>query len=152
MFFLFQLLESIEFVKGVQTNSNYFLLFFVKHIPLFTETGNFSPGLLLGRLGPSCCCPGLLLGHLGPFFFLLEYLSLLLEGFLFENFRYSVNLANIIGLALTNILGILYIFSITRSDILLLILFIASTRGYISFTSFGYRVTKGNRTTIVAFG
>jgi hypothetical protein len=152
MFFLFQLLESIEFVKGVQTSSNYSLLLFVKRIPLFIETGNFSPGLLLGRLGLSCRCLGLLLGRLGPFFFLPEYFSFLLEGFLFENFGYSIDLANIAGLALTNTLGILYVLSIARSDILLLILFIASTRGYVSFISFGYRVTKRNKTTIVAFG
>jgi hypothetical protein len=75
-----------------------------------------------------------------------------LEGFLFENFKYSVNLANIIGLALTNILGILYILDIARSNILSLVLFITSTRGYVSFASFGYRVTKRDRTTIVAFG
>jgi hypothetical protein len=152
MFFLFQLLESIKLVKGVQTSSNHFLLLFVKRIPLLIETGNFSPGLLLGRLGPSCRYPSLLLGYLGPFFFLLEYFSLFLEGFPFENFGYSVDLANIAGLALTNTLGIPYILSVARSDVLSLILFTASTRGYVSFTSFGYRVTKGDRTTIVAFG
>jgi hypothetical protein len=102
------------------------------------ETSNFSLGLLLE--------------YLGLFFFLLEYFLLFLEGFLFENFGYSVDLANITGLALTNILGILYVLSIARSDILLLILFITSIRGYVSFTSFGYRVIKGNKTTIVAFG
>jgi hypothetical protein len=75
-----------------------------------------------------------------------------LEGFLFENFRYSVDLANIAGFVLTNILGILYILNIARSNILLLILFIASTGGYVSFTSFGYRITKGDRTIIVIFG
>jgi hypothetical protein len=74
------------------------------------------------------------------------------KGFLFENFGYSVDLANIAGLALTNTLGILYMLSIARSDILLLILFIASTRGYVSFTGFSYRVTKKDRITIVIFG
>jgi hypothetical protein len=63
-----------------------------------------------------------------------------------------VNLADIISLALTNILGISSILNIARSDILLLILFIISTRGYISFISFGYRVTKRNKTTIIMFG
>jgi hypothetical protein len=43
-------------------------------------------------------------------------------------------------------------FDITRSNILLFILFTASTRGYVSFASFSYRVTKGDRTIIVAFG
>jgi hypothetical protein len=79
-------------------------------------------------------------------------LLFLLEGFLFENFRYSVDLANIIGLALTNILGVSRVLDIARSNILLLVLFIASTRGYVSFASFSYYVTKGNRTTIVTFG
>jgi hypothetical protein len=74
------------------------------------------------------------------------------KGFLFENFGYLVDLVNITSLALTNILGILYILSIARSDILLLILFIASIRGYVSFTSFGYYVTKRNKTIIVIFG
>jgi hypothetical protein len=74
------------------------------------------------------------------------------KGFLLKNFRYSVNLTNIAGLALTNILGILYVLNITRSDSISLILFIASIRGYVFFISFSYRVTKGNKTTIVAFG
>jgi hypothetical protein len=74
------------------------------------------------------------------------------EGFLFENFRYSVDLTNIIGFVLTNILGVPNIFNIARSNILLLILFIASIRGYVSFTSFGYYVTKRNKTIIVIFG
>jgi hypothetical protein len=74
------------------------------------------------------------------------------KGFLFENFGYLVDLVNITSLALTNILGILYILSIARSDILLLILFIASIRGYVSFTSFGYYVTKKDKTIIVIFG
>jgi hypothetical protein len=74
------------------------------------------------------------------------------EGFLLENFGYSVNLADIIGLALTNILGISNMLNIARSNILLLILFIINIRGYVFFTSFGYRVTKGNRITIVTFG
>jgi hypothetical protein len=79
-------------------------------------------------------------------------LLFLLERFLFENFKYSVNLANIIGFALTNILGVLYILNIARSNILLFIFFIVSIRGYVSFTSFSYRITKGNRITIVMFG
>jgi hypothetical protein len=152
MLFLFQLLESIKLVKKIQTSSNYFLLLFVKRILLLAETGNFSPGLLLEHLGPSYRYLGLLLGCLGPLFFFLEYFSLLLEGFLFENFKYSVDLANIAGLALTNILGVPYILDITRSNILLLIFFTASTRGYISFISFGYYITKRNKTTIVTFG
>jgi hypothetical protein len=75
-----------------------------------------------------------------------------LEGFLFENFRYSVDLINIAGFVLTNILGVPYVLDIARSNILLLILFTASTGGYVSFASFSYRVTKKNRTTIVVFG
>jgi hypothetical protein len=75
-----------------------------------------------------------------------------LEGFLFENLRYSVDLANVIGLALTNILGIPHVLDIAQNNILSLILFIASTGGYVSFASFGYRVTKGNRTIVIAFG
>jgi hypothetical protein len=75
-----------------------------------------------------------------------------LEGFLFENFRYSVNLANIAGFVLINILGVLYILDIARSNILSLVFFITSIRGYVSFASFSYRVTKGNRTIIIAFG
>jgi hypothetical protein len=82
----------------------------------------------------------------------MKFLLFLLEGLLFENLRYSVDLANIIGLALTNILGIPCVLSVARSDILLLILFITSTRSYVFFTSFGYHVTKRNRITIVAFG
>jgi hypothetical protein len=74
------------------------------------------------------------------------------ERFLFENFKYSVDLTNIIGLALTNILGVLYILDIARSNILLLILFITSIKSYVSFTGFSYYVTKGNKTTIIMFG
>jgi hypothetical protein len=74
------------------------------------------------------------------------------EGFLFENFKYSVDLANIISLVLTNIFGVLYILNIARNNILLFILFITSIKSYVSFTSFSYRVTKGDRITIVAFG
>jgi hypothetical protein len=72
--------------------------------------------------------------------------------FLFENFRYSINLVNIINLVLTNILSVPSIFNIARNDILLLILFITNIRGYISFISFGYYVTKRNKITIVIFG
>jgi hypothetical protein len=105
---------------------------------LFIKTDNFSLGFLLRYLG----------------FFLLipKYFSFSFKGFLLENFKYSVDLANVVGLALTNILGILYVFNITRNNILSLILFTASTRNYISFTGFSYRVTKGNKTTIVTFG
>jgi hypothetical protein len=74
------------------------------------------------------------------------------KGFLLEDFGYPVDLANIAGLVLTNILGILYMLNVTRSDILLLILFIASTRDYVFFTSFSYCITKENKTTIVTFG
>jgi hypothetical protein len=79
-------------------------------------------------------------------------LLLFFKRFLLENFRYSVDLADIIGFALTNILGVLDILNIARSNILLLILFIISIRGYVSFTSFSYYVTKGDRTIIVIFG
>jgi hypothetical protein len=114
------------------------LLLFVKYILFFAETGDFSPGFLLG--------------YLGFLFFLPEYFSLFLKGFLFKNFRYSVDLANIISLALTNILGAPSILDIARSNTLLFILFITSIRGYISFTNLGYCVIKRNRTTIVTFG
>jgi hypothetical protein len=113
------------------------LFFFVERILLLIKTDDFSLGLLLR--------------YLNLFFLILKYFLFNFKGFLFENFRYSVDLANIAGLALTNTLGILYVFSIAWSDILLLILFITSIRGYISFISFGYRVTKRNRTTIVIF-
>jgi hypothetical protein len=104
----------------------------------FIKTDNFSLGFLLKYLG---------------FFFLIpKYFSFSFKGFLLENFGYSVDLANITGLALTNILNILYILSIARSNILLLILFTTSIRAYVSFTGFGYRVTKRNKTTIVIFG
>jgi hypothetical protein len=81
----------------------------------------------------------------------MKLLLFFFKGFLFENFRYSVNLANVISLALTNILGVSYILDITRSDILLFILFIANTKSYVSFTSFCYYITKGNRTAIVIY-
>jgi hypothetical protein len=138
MFFLFQLLESIKLIKRIQTSRNYFLLFLVEYILLFIETNDFSLGFLLKRLGLFLLIP--------------KHLSFSFKGFLLENFGYLVDLANIVGLVLTNILGILYVLNIARSDILLLILFIASTRGYVSFTSFGYHVTKGDKTTIVMFG
>jgi hypothetical protein len=82
----------------------------------------------------------------------MKLLLFFFEGFLFENFRYSVDLANIIGFALTNILSALSIFDIARSNILLLILFITSIKGYISFISFSYYITKRNRIMIVIFG
>jgi hypothetical protein len=114
------------------------LFFLVKYILFFIETDNFSLGFLLK--------------YLGFFFLILKYFSFSFKGFLLENFRYSVDLTNITSLVLTNILGVLYILNIARSNILLLILFIASTRGYISFTGFGYRVNKKNKTIIVMFG
>jgi hypothetical protein len=82
----------------------------------------------------------------------MKLLLFFLKRFLFENFRYSVNLINITSLALINILGISRILDIARNNILLLILFIASIKGYVSFTSFNYRVTKRNKTTIIMFG
>jgi hypothetical protein len=82
----------------------------------------------------------------------MKLLLFLFKGFLFENFRYSVDLANIAGLALINILGAPSILNIARNNILLFIFFIVSTGGYISFTSFGYYVIKRNKTTIVIFG
>jgi hypothetical protein len=93
-----------------------------------------------------------LLKYLGFFFLIPKYFLFSFKRFLLENFRYSVDLINIISLVLTNILGILYMFSIARSDILLFILFITSIKGYVFFTSFGYRITKKNKITIVIFG
>jgi hypothetical protein len=101
------------------------------------ETNNFSLSFLLR--------------YLGFFFFIPKYFSFSFKGFLLENFRYSVDLANIAGLALTNILGILYVLSITQSDILLFILFIASIKDYVSFIGFSYYITKRNKITIVIF-
>jgi hypothetical protein len=83
-----------------------------------------------------------LLRYLGPFFFILEYFLFCFKGFLFENFRYSIDLANIISLVLTNILGISNIFYITQGNILSLVFFIISTRNYI---------TKGNKTIVIIF-
>jgi hypothetical protein len=74
------------------------------------------------------------------------------KGFLFEDFRYSVDLVNIASLALINTLGILGIFYIARDNVLSLAFFITSIRSYVSFSSFGYRVTKRNKTIIVIFG
>jgi hypothetical protein len=113
------------------------LLFLVKRILFLTETDDFSLGLLLR--------------HLGLFLLIPKRFSFSFKGFLLENFGYSVDLANIAGLALINILGILYMLNIARSDILLLILFIASIRGYVSFSGFSYRVTKKNRVSVAAF-
>jgi hypothetical protein len=59
---------------------------------------------------------------------------------------------NIIGFVLTNILSAPSIFYIARGNILLFFFFIASARSYVSFSSFSYRITKKNRTTIVMFG
>jgi hypothetical protein len=82
----------------------------------------------------------------------MKFLLFFLEGFLFENFKYSVDLTNIAGFALTNILGVPRVLNIARSNILLLILFTTSIRGYVSFAGFSYRIIKRNKTTIVAFG
>jgi hypothetical protein len=114
------------------------LLLLIKRILFLAETDDFSPGLLLR--------------YLGLFFLILKYFPFCFKGFLFENLGYSINLADIAGLALTNILGISSMFHITRSNALSPVVFTTSTRSYVSFTSFSYRVIKGNRTTIVAFG
>jgi hypothetical protein len=113
------------------------LFFLVKYILFLIETNDFSLGFLLK--------------YLGLFLFIPKYFLFSFKGFLFENFRYLVDLINIISFVLTNILGILYILNIAQSDILLLILFITSTRGYISFTGFSYYITKKNKTIIVIF-
>jgi hypothetical protein len=55
----------------------------------------------------------------------MKFLLLFFQGFLFENYKYTIDLVNIIGFALTNILSTTYIFNITRSDILLPILFVS---------------------------
>jgi hypothetical protein len=73
------------------------------------------------------------------------------KGFLFENFRYSIDLANIISLVLTNILGVSSMFYIIQGDILLIVLFITNTRSYIPFSSFSYYVIKGNRIIVIIF-
>jgi ABC-type xylose transport system permease subunit len=138
MFLLFQFLESIKFIKRIQTSGDYSLFFFIERILLLIETNDFSLGFLLR--------------YLSPFLLIPKRFSFSFKGFLFENFRYSINLTNIAGLALTNILGILYIFNVARSDILSFILFTTSIRGYVSFTGFSYCITKGNKTTIVIFG
>jgi hypothetical protein len=138
MFFSFQLLESIKFVKKVQTGRDYSLLFLIKRVLLFTETNNFSLGLLLK--------------HLGLLLLIPKHLSFCFKGFLFKNFGYSIYLANVIGFALTNILNISSMFHIARSNILSLVFFITSIRSYISFASFGYCVAKRERIAIVTFG
>jgi hypothetical protein len=66
----------------------------------------------------------LLLKYLGFFLFILENFLFCFKIFLFENFRYSIDLTNIINLILTNIFGISSILDIIQGDILLLILFI----------------------------
>jgi hypothetical protein len=138
MFLLFQLLESIKFIKKVQTNKNYFLFFLIKRILFFTETNNFSLSFLLR--------------YLGLFLLIPKYFSFCFKGFLFENFRYSINLTNIISLALTNILGAPSILYIARGNILSFALFTANTRNYVSFSSFSYCIAKRNRTIIAIFG
>jgi hypothetical protein len=72
--------------------------------------------------------------------------------FLLENFRYSIDLADIINLVLINILDISNILNIARSDILLFILFIINIKSYVFFISFSYHIIKGNKITIVIFG
>jgi hypothetical protein len=138
MFFLFQLLENIKFIEGIQTGRDYSLFFLIKRILLLAETNDFSLGFLLK--------------HLGPFLLIPKYLSFCFKGFLFKNFGYSIDLANITNLALTNILSISSIFHIAWSNILSLAFFITSTKSYVSFTSFSYRVTEGKGTAIVIFG
>jgi hypothetical protein len=91
------------------------------------------------------------LKYLGFFFLIPKYFLFYFKGFLFENLRYTVNLTNIIGFILVNILSILGIFNSTRNNILLIILFITNTRSYVSFACFCYYITKGNRTTNVTF-
>jgi hypothetical protein len=113
------------------------LFFLIEYILFLAETNNFSLGFLLK--------------YLGFFFFIPAYFLFYFKGFLFENFRYLINLANIISLVLTNILSISNIFYIARSDILLFVFFIINTRNYISFSSFSYRVTKRNKTIVVIF-
>jgi hypothetical protein len=138
MFFLLTSFELIKLLQRIQTNSNYFLFFLIKYILLFAETDDFNLGLLLR--------------YLGFLLLILEYFSFCFKGFLFENFRYSIDLANIISLVLTNILGVSSILNITRGNILLLILFITSIRCYVSFSSFSYYISEGNKTAVVIFG
>jgi hypothetical protein len=95
------------------------LFFLIKYILLLVETNNFSLSFLLK--------------YLGFFFFIPKYFSFCFKGFLFENFRYSINLADIISLALINILGITNILNITRDNILLLVLFVTSIKNYVFF-------------------
>jgi hypothetical protein len=82
----------------------------------------------------------------------MKFLLFFFKGFLLESFGYSVDLADIAGLVLINILGISSIFNIARSDILLLILFVTNIKGYVSFISFSYYITKRNKTTTIIFG
>jgi hypothetical protein len=81
----------------------------------------------------------------------MKLLLFFFKGFLLENFRYSVDLINITNLVLTNILGVSSMLNIARNNILLLILFIINIKGYISFISFSYYITKRNRIIIVIF-
>jgi hypothetical protein len=79
-------------------------------------------------------------------------LLFLFQKLLFENYKYSVDLTNITGLVLTNIFSITHVFSITRSNILFLILFVSRIYSYISLDSFFYYVTKGNGATVGILG
>jgi hypothetical protein len=72
----------------------------------------------------------------------------LFEKFLLKNCRYTIDLANVIGLALTDIFNATGIFDIAGGNILLSVLLVSGTRSYISFTSSFYNITKGNGTTI----
>jgi hypothetical protein len=51
-----------------------------------------------------------------------------------------------------DILGIIYIFNIAKSDIFLFILFVSRAYSYVSFVSFFYSIIKGNKTVINMFG
>jgi hypothetical protein len=114
------------------------LFFFIKYILFLIKTNNLSLSFLLRYLG----------------FFLLipKYFLFCFKKFLFENFRYSIDLTNITSLVLTNILGAPSMLYITWGDILLFVLFVANAKSYVSFSSFSYRVAKKNRITIVIFG
>jgi hypothetical protein len=113
------------------------LFLLIKRILLFIEINNFSLGLLLR--------------YLGFFLLILEYFPFYFKGFLFENLGHSIDLANIAGLALMNILGISSIFHVTRGNILLFVVFIASTKSYVFFSGFSYRVIKRDGVLVAIF-
>jgi hypothetical protein len=66
--------------------------------------------------------------------FLAELLPLGLDIFLFRYLGYTIDITDIVGLALPNVFGITGIFLVMQGDTSFLVLFIARTRNYIKFS------------------